>query len=475
MNLSSLLFLFIFLPAVMAAYFAVRRWTPRRGNGVLLAASLAFYAWGEPKFIYALAGIALLNWGLGLGMAPGRPGALRKAAFASALSIDIGVLFAYKYFGFVHGNILAALGSNAAPFSLALPLGISFFTFSMVSYAIDVYSGKYAPERHLSNFALYVTFFPKIAVGPISRYPEMAAELASRRETPGDVAAGIGRFVVGFGKKVFFAGHLGIIADNLFLLAEDGHPLSAASAWIGLIAYSLQIYFDFSGYSDMAIGLCRVFGFRIGENFNHPYAATSVTDFWRRWHMSLSSWFRDYVYIPMGGNRRSQPRVIFNLFVVWLLTGVWHGANWTFIAWGLMYFCLLMFERSTGLVKTAGLPLAKRLAMRGWTLLAVALCWAVFRSTSLSDAANYMGLLFGSSGVAFDAMAKSYLVNGGGVMALATICAFPVSNLLEKFAKNRGFTPAYHALCLVFLAATLVLSVLMCFKSSHNPAIYFQF
>ena len=448
----------------------------RCGNWVLLAASLFFYAWGEPRFIYMLAGVAFLNWILGLAMSPGKSnGALRKFAFGTALVVDIGLLFVYKYLGFVHGGILAAIGSADTPVAIALPLGISFFTFSMISYAVDVYSGKTAPASRPDDFLLYVSFFPKIAVGPIARYHEMRDALATRKETRADVSEGIARFIVGFGKKAIFAGHLGVIADNIFLLAEDGYPISAASAWIGVIAYSLQIYFDFSGYSDMAIGLCRIFGFRIGENFKYPYAATSVTDFWRRWHISLSLWFRDYVYIPLGGNRCSRQRVVFNLFLVWLLTGIWHGANWTFIVWGLMYFAFLMLERSLGLAKAECLPLLPRLAMRGWTLFVVALCWTVFRSSSLPDAITYFGLLFGSSGMLFDSMAESYLTNGGILMTVAAICAFPVSNVLKNLERRLRAATVAPVIRFAFLVMTLAVSVLMCFKSSHNPAIYFQF
>ena len=469
MVFSSAIFLFLFLPGLLALYYLPYRLGIRWRNAVLLLGSLFFYAWGEPRFVFIMVAEVFVNWLCGLFMdkAEGRP---RKAWLTIVLSVDIGTLFVFKYLGFLHRNILALSGSGAQAIEIALPIGISFFTFQIMSYAIDLYRRQVQVQKRFADLCLYVVLFPQLIAGPIVRYADVQDALRNRRESFALFSEGVDRFIIGLGKKVLLANYLAIIADNLFLLAEDGRPLSIATAWIGLLAYTLQIYFDFSGYSDMAIGLGRMFGFRFNENFNYPYAATSVTDFWRRWHISLSSWFRDYVYIPLGGNRRSPPRVVFNLFVVWLLTGVWHGANWTFIAWGLAYFAALMIERTLGLAKS------RRFPMRVWTLLVVMLCWALFRSSSLPDAAHYISLLFGAGGCLADWMALSYVVNGGTILLAGVLLAFPLVPTLKHWLKKSPMTSACwnvlrsFSLCIVFLVA-----VLACFKNAYNPFIYFNF
>ena len=470
MVFSSTVFLFLFLPALLALYYLPYRLGIGWRNAVLLLGSLLFYAWGEPTFVFVMLAEIAANWFCALFMdrAEGRA---RKAWLAAAISVDVGMLVVYKYLGFLHRNVLALCGSHAKAVEIALPIGISFFTFQIMSYAIDLYRRKVSVQKRPDDLCLYVALFPQLIAGPIVRYADVEDAIRNRRETFAQFSEGVCRFVVGLGKKVLLANYLAVIADNLFLLAGDGRPLSAATAWIGLLAYTLQIYFDFSGYSDMAIGLGAMFGFRFNENFDHPYAATSVTDFWRRWHISLSSWFRDYVYIPLGGNRRSRPRVVWNLFVVWLLTGVWHGANWTFVAWGLAYFLALLLERSLGLAKSRSLP------MRVWTILVVTLCWALFRSPTLPDAGRYVSLLFGAGGKFADWMAVSYLVNGGTVLLAGCVLALPVAPAVGRWLSRRG--PAVRAageiLRAAGLGAVLVASVLVCFKSAYNPFIYFNF
>lgn len=469
MVFSSTIFLFLFLPALLALYYLPYRLGIRWRNAVLLLGSLFFYAWGEPRFVFIMVAEVFVNWLCGLFMdrAEGRA---RKAWLSVALLVDIGTLFVFKYLGFLHRNILALSGSGARAIEIALPIGISFFTFQIMSYAIDLYRRQVQVQKRFADLCLYVALFPQLIAGPIVRYADVQHALSTRQETFALFSEGVNRFIIGLGKKVLLANYLAIIADNLFLLAEDGRPLSVATAWIGLLAYTLQIYFDFSGYSDMAIGLGRMFGFRFNENFDHPYAATSVTDFWRRWHISLSSWFRDYVYIPLGGNRRSPPRVVFNLFVVWLLTGIWHGANWTFITWGLAYFVALMIERTLGLAKS------RRFLVRVWTLLVVMLCWALFRSSSLPDAARYVSLLFGAGGRIFDPMAMTYLRSGGTILLAGVILSLPMVRALHHLS-DRCRIPAFlreaiasFAICAVFLA-----SLLDCLKAGHNPFIYFNF
>ncbi len=469
MVFSSTVFLFLFLPGLLALYYLPYRLGLLWRNSVLLLGSLFFYAWGEPRFVFIMLAEVFVNWLCGLFMDKAE-GRTRKIWLAVALVVDTGTLFVFKYLGFLHRNILALSGSGARAIEIALPIGISFFTFQIMSYAIDLYRRQVQVQKRFADLCLYVALFPQLIAGPIVRYADVQHALSNRQETFALFSEGANRFIIGLGKKVLLANYLAIIADNLFLLAEDGRPLSVATAWIGLLAYTLQIYFDFSGYSDMAIGLGRMFGFRFNENFDHPYAATSVTDFWRRWHISLSSWFRDYVYIPLGGNRRSAPRVVFNLFVVWLLTGIWHGANWTFIAWGLAYFVALMIERSLGLAKS------RRFPMRVWTLLVVMLCWALFRSSSLPDAARYVSLLFGAGGRVFDSMAMTYLRSGGTILLAGVILSLPMVRALHHLS-DRCHIPAVlcetissFAICAVFLA-----SLLDCLKAGHNPFIYFNF
>ena len=488
MVFSSTTFLFLFLPFLLAAYHLpdiAARLAGRHGvkpfrtschsfgveykNTVLLLASLFFYAWGEPRFVFIMAAEIVANWLLGLLIATST-GRRRRAFLLAAVALDIGVLFVFKYLGFLHRTWIAATGSSTKAIEIALPIGISFFTFQILSYVIDLYHGSVAVQRRPDRLALYVALFPQLVAGPIVRYADVEESLRNRLETFAQFSEGVRRFIMGLGKKVLLANYLAVIADNLFLLAGDGRDLSAAAAWIGLLAYTLQIYFDFSGYSDMAIGLGRMFGFRFNENFDHPYAATSVTDFWRRWHMSLSSWFRDYVYIPLGGNRRSPPRVVFNLFVVWLLTGIWHGANWTFIAWGLAYFAALMAERVLGIAKSRN-PL-----MRVWTMLVVMLCWTLFRASSLPDAARYISLLFGAGNAVFDPMAMTYLRNGGTILLSGAILSLPMARVWRHISDCSWIpfflreTIASFALCAVFLAA-----LLECLKAGHNPFIYFNF
>ncbi len=470
MVFSSTVFLFLFLPVLLALYYLPYRLGLRWRNAVLLAGSLLFYAWGEPRFVFAMLAEVAINWFCALFM-DRTEGRGRKTWLAVALSVDIGMLVVFKYLGFLHRNFLALSGSHAKAVEIALPIGISFFTFQIMSYAIDLYRKEVSVQKRPDDLCLYVALFPQLIAGPIVRYADVEDAIRGRTETFAQFSAGVSRFIVGLGKKVLLANYLGVIADNLFLLAGDGRPLSMATAWIGLLAYTLQIYFDFSGYSDMAIGLGAMFGFSFCENFDHPYAATSVTDFWRRWHMSLSGWFRDYVYIPLGGNRRSRPRVVWNLFVVWLLTGVWHGANWTFIAWGLAYFAALLFERSLGLAKSRSLP------MRIWTILVVMLCWALFRAPTLPDAGRYIALLFGAGGTLADRMAVSYLVNGGTVLLASSVLSLPVSSFLGHWMSRRSAIVRIvgETLRIVGLAIVFAASVLVCFKSTYNPFIYFNF
>jgi len=475
---SSTVFLLLFLPLLLIVYYnPFFRNRPFR-NYILLLFSLAFYAWGEPVFVFVLLLSILINWFFTLMIARQTDPKKRKRLLFFPITFDIGLIFIFKYLGFTMRNLGLLLGSASMQLNIVLPIGISFFTFQIMSYVFDVYRKKAPVQRNVLNVALYISLFPQLIAGPIVRYETVADQIMNRRENPGDFTAGVTRFIFGLGKKVLLANYVGLIADNIFAAAEG---LSAASAWLGIIAYALQIYFDFSGYSDMAIGLGWMFGFHFLENFNYPYIASSVTDFWRRWHISLSTWFRDYVYIPLGGNRVSQARWIFNIFAVWLLTGVWHGANWTFIVWGLYYFVFLLIEKLTGFDGKLGF------FSHAYTLLIVLIGWVIFRAESLPRAIEYLGYMFGAgaNGIVDD-LFRYYLSNGKWVLLAAAISCFP----LGKFIRNRllagpaqasgghlqgGLQTMMDLGKTAFTALIFVLSLLVCVNSTYNPFIYFNF
>ena len=342
MLFSSSVFLFLFLPVVLLVYYLpLRRW--RQGQNVfLLLASLGFYAWGEPWFVLVMLGSILANYGFGLWVdACKRAGRTCLPPLVAALAVNLGILFVFKYLTFTLG-ILNRLGAAFVIPGIELPIGISFFTFQALSYVLDVHRDRGEVQRSPLKVGLYISFFPQLIAGPIVKYETVAQQIDHRKETWTDFSAGCSRFIVGLGKKVLLSNQLAVVADRAFGL---GDGLSASFAWLGALCYTLQIYYDFSGYSDMAIGLGRIFGFRFNENFDHPYCADSVGTFWRRWHMSLTSWFRDYLYIPLGGNRGGTARTIRNLLIVWFCTGFWHGASWNFILWGLYFAAWLILER----------------------------------------------------------------------------------------------------------------------------------
>jgi D-alanyl-lipoteichoic acid acyltransferase DltB (MBOAT superfamily) len=465
MVFSSTIFLFLFLPFVLICYY--NPWLKSRGfrNGVLLLGSLGFYAWGEPFFVFVMILSIGVNWFLVILMDAHQDRKTRRRFLMPALVYDIGLLLVFKYLSFIAKNIGAVLKADSFSLNIALPIGISFFTFQIMSYTLDVYYRKAAAQKNFFNVALYISMFPQLIAGPIVRYETVAREISSRIETPEDFTEGVARFIIGLGKKTLIANYAGFIADRIFALNGN---LSVASAWLGAIAYTVQIFFDFSAYSDMAIGLGLMFGFHFLENFNYPYMAASITDFWRRWHISLSTWFRDYVYIPLGGNRVSKGRLGFNLFIVWLLTGIWHGANWTFVAWGLFYFVLLAMERFTGFEKKLG-PLS-----RVYTLLFVIIGWVLFRAESIALAGTYLGAMFGfgTAGLT-DEPFFLYFNNGKWVLLAGIIFSTPVGKLCkERLRRNMA---AYQIISSAGLILTFSLSLLACIKSTYNPFIYFNF
>ncbi|MDR3303180.1 MAG: MBOAT family protein [Treponema sp.] len=470
MVFSSTIFLFLFLPLALACYYNPV-WKGRGfRNGFLLLASLGFYAWGEPLFVAIMVLSILVNWALALVMARCETRRARKRWLTAAIGFDVALLVVFKYATFIARNLGLLFGNHGVALNIALPIGVSFFTFQIMSYVFDVYYKKATAQHNLVNLALYISMFPQLIAGPIVRYQTIAAEIEHRAENSDDFAAGMTRFVMGLGKKLLIANYAGFIADRLFAL--DG--LSVASAWLGALAYSLQIYFDFSGYSDMAIGLGRLFGFHFLENFDYPYMARSITDFWRRWHISLSAWFRDYVYIPLGGSRVAKPRLVLNLLVVWVLTGVWHGANWTFVVWGLAYFALIAVERFTGFatrLSSVGLGVLARV----YTLFCVLLLWVLFRAESLMMAGRYILALFGVGATGFvDETFWLYLSNAKWILLVGVLLATPVARWVGGVLACR-YIRVYRLASAVGVMVLFSVSLLICIKATYNPFIYFNF
>ena len=470
MSFGSRGFLFGFLPAVLVCYFLLpARWRTGR-NTVLLIFSLAFYCWGGVALLPALLVSCVGNWAAALWAAPGRRG--RKAVYGIALAGNLLMLGYFKYTGFLLEN-LQALGLDVTVPSIALPAGISFFTFQAMAYLTDVYRGTIPAERSLPRLTLFMAFFPQLLQGPILRYGEFAPALTQRQENSEDAAAGATRFCFGLAKKVLLADSLGVIADAAF---SSGDRLTMSLAWLGGIAYTLQLYFDFSGYTDMAIGLGRIFGFRLPENFNYPYISKSASEFWRRWHMTLSFWFRDYVYIPLGGNRCSRGRQILNLMAVWMLTGLWHGSAWNFVLWGLYYALLLMGEKFLWGKFLEKLPAAVR---HVYALVLIIIGWVLFRSGSLAQVGQMVAAMFGAApGGLWQPETAYYLHQFRWELLLAIPASLPVKQVLEERLAVRKGKGAQALLILgpkVLGFGLLGWSVVRLLSSTFRSFLYFQF
>lgn len=459
MIFSSIPFLYYFLPAVLAVYYL----TPRRGkNAVLLLASLFFYGWGEPKLLWLMVFTIAIFYLCGLAI--GRSEHHKKAWLVVSVCAGVGLLGLFKYADFFITSVNAATGMSLPLLKLALPVGISFYTFQCLSYTVDVYRGTVPPQKNPISFGAYVALFPQLIAGPIVRYAHVARELEERTHSWENVGMGLRRFVVGLSKKV-------ILADNLAMLAKlyrDSAEPSVAFAWLYAIAFTLNIYFDFSGYSDMAIGLGRMLGFHFPENFHYPYLSESVTEFWRRWHMSLGSWFRDYVYIPLGGNRVSKRKWVRNILVVWMLTGLWHGAAWNFVLWGLLFAALLMMEKAL-----PGLQRLPGVLRHGYVLLAVILSFVLFNADTLAQAGNDFSALFGLAGLPlFTAETGYYLRSYAPALVIACIGATPlVKQAAQKIGENRAFQMLEPVLWLGLLLVCTAYLV----DGSFSPFLYFRF
>ncbi len=462
-------FLFVFLPTVLVVYYAFLRKTTRAKNIFLLLASLFFYAWGEPVYVFLMIGTILSNWLLGILVDRFRGNKVAVTIILILLvAVNIGTLGWFKYSEFTVLQINRFAHTNIPVPVVALPIGISFFTFQAMSYVIDVYRKRGKVQYNPLNVGLYVSLFPQLIAGPIVRYETVAEQIEHREENFSDFSAGVVRFCIGLGKKVLVANNMAVIADNAFgLIINGGFQASAGMAWLGAIAYTFQIFFDFSGYSDMAIGLGQMFGFHFEENFNYPYMSKTVSEFWRRWHISMQTWFRDYVYIPLGGNRVSKLRLVFNLFVVWLLTGMWHGANWTFIAWGLMYFVILTFERFSGL--------GQKNYRWGhvYTMLLVVIGWVIFRSTGMGNAFIYIKAMFGIGAKGLvDKAVWAYIAQNWIYFVFAVIGSAPILPKLDEKLKGNWVWQAVYA---VGVIVCLVVSVSFISNNAYNPFIYFNF
>ena len=461
MLFSGIPFLYYFLPTVLLLYFLVP-W--KLQNTVLLLSSLVFYGWGEPKLLLLMVFTIVLFFFCGLAIE--RAGERKRKKFWLTVSvvISLGLLGLFKYADFFIGSVNAVTGLSLPFLRLALPVGISFYTFQCLSYTVDVYRGNVPAQRDPIAFGAYVALFPQLIAGPIVRYVDVARQLEDRSTTWEDALCGARRFLAGLAKKV-------LLADSFALLAQayrDSAEPSVLFAWLYAIGFTFQIYFDFSGYSDMAIGLGRILGFRFVENFNYPYLSKSITEFWRRWHMSLGSWFRDYVYIPLGGNRVSRGRWVFNILTVWMLTGLWHGAAWNFVLWGLLYAVFLLLEKWV-----PGLQRLPGLLRRGYTMLVVVLGFVLFNGESLAQAGGDLAALFGFGGLPLVTDHALYCLRSFAVLlAVACIGATPVPKKAFSALENTGFGPVFAAIAMVF---ALLVTTAFLVDGSFSPFLYFRF
>lgn len=453
MIFSSASFLFAFLPCVAIVYYLLRSRTAR--NVFLTLVSLFFYAWGEPWFVLVMLLSILINWFIALRIGAGEH---KKAWLVVGLVCDLGLLAVFKYLGFLMENVNWIFRLSLPVPQIVLPIGISFFTFQAISYIIDVYRGDGRVQKNLMNVCLYISFFPQLIAGPIVRYQTFDDQITTRRETLDDFCEGVRRFIVGLAKKVLLANNLAALADTAFAMKTT--ELSLVGTWLAAASYMLQLYFDFSGYSDMAIGLARMFGFHLLENFNLPFIARSIAGFWKRWHISLTSWFRDYLYFPLGGSRVSKGRLLFNMGVVWVLTGFWHGAQWTYLAWGFLFFVLQAFERFSG----AGKWLEKHRIGHLYVFLVVMIASVVSRADSIPHALDLYRSMFGLDGSAiFDDTARMFLREYGVFLAAGVLCCLPVPKRIPDAVRGVGLAVAG------FVAITYVV------MGSYNPFIYFNF
>ncbi len=470
MVFSSLVFLFIFFPLTLFFYFVVKN--DKLKNIVLVIASLIFYSWGEPVWVCLLIFSSVLDYTVSLGIEKYRGQKITKLFIALSVVINLGLLMAFKYSGFFISTINSVFNIALRVPAFSLPIGISFYTFQTMSYSLDVYKGEVKAQKSFIDFLMFVSLFPQLIAGPIVRYSDIDTQIAHRTITVEKFADGMTRFMAGLGKKVLIANYAGSLASSLL---ENVESAAVLSVWVGVLLYAFQIYFDFSGYSDMAIGLGHMFGFDYPENFIYPYISTSITDFWRRWHITLSTFFRDYVYIPLGGNRVKLPRQIFNLFIVWTLTGLWHGASWNFVIWGLYYFVFLCLEK---FVLKNILDKTPKVIRWIYSMFVVLIGWMIFYFEDFSAMKTAFSVAFGASGNALsDPVMSAMIVNNIPFIIIAAIACVPVAKLvksgIDKLQKRSPVArPIFNT---VFNVVMLVLCVTSLAGSTYNPFLYFRF
>lgn len=466
MVFSSTIFLCVYLPLVLLGYYIC----PKKGRNLfLLIVSLVFYAWGEPKYVFLMIFSILVNYIFGRLMDKNRGRQKRmKLLLVLSVVIDLGLLSVFKYTDFIITNVNAIFGSSFDLLKIALPIGISFYTFQAMSYTIDVYRDDVRVQKNLIDFGMYITMFPQLIAGPIVRYADVQDQLAERSVTTADFSEGVMRFVVGLGKKVLLANQMGAVWSEIYALGGD---VSALMAWTGAIAYTFQIYFDFSGYSDMAIGLGRMFGFKFPENFRYPYQSVSITDFWRRWHITLSTWFKEYLYIPLGGNRYGLARQALNLLIVWSLTGFWHGAGWNFVMWGLYYFVILFIEKLFLLKALDKLP---KLFRHVYALLLIVIGWVIFASDDVGVLLPYLGSMFGANG-AVGGMDVYTLFTKAVLLIICCVASTELPKRLFLSATGAMNEKAAFTIKSVMTIALLALSMILLIGDSYNPFLYFRF
>lgn len=467
MVFSSLTFLLLFLPVVLLIYFAV----PRQGkNAVLFIFSLLFYAWGEPIYVVLMIFSTILDYTCGWIVNKYRGTQKAKIGLVVSVCVNLALLYVFKYSDFLITSLNSVLGTSISPLNLPLPIGISFYTFQTMSYTIDVYRGDAKVQKNILSFGAYVSLFPQLIAGPIVRYQDIADQLNVRTHSFDTFGDGVKRFVTGLGKKVLLANNIGLLWSTIS--ATNTENLTALAAWLGIIAFAFQIYFDFSGYSDMAIGLGKMFGFEFLENFNYPYISKSVTEFWRRWHISLGTWFRDYIYIPLGGNRKGLPIQIRNIAVVWLLTGFWHGASWNYVLWGVFYGVLLIAEK---MFLLKWLKKAPSFVGRLYTAFAVLMGWVLFAFEDFGKGFAYLKTMFGGGAGWVNGNAMYQLFSYLPLLVICLIASTPlVKKMYEKFSCKVG-EGILLTTDTVRITGIMLLSVAYLISGSYNPFLYFRF
>ena len=470
MIFSSIFFLFVFLPITLFLYYIVP-WKLK--NFMLLLCSLIFYAWGEPVYVFLMLFSIIFNYLSGIeidGYRENENTKMLRYSFWFTVVVNLAILGFFKYYGFLINNLNTILPFEIPYKELSLPIGISFYTFQTLSYIIDVYKGVVPVQKNFVSFGAYVTMFPQLIAGPIVRYTDVDAQLSKRTHSLYKFGQGVSWFLRGLGKKVLLANNIGMTYDAIAAILPAER--SVLTAWIGCVAYAMQIYFDFGGYSDMAIGLGKMFGFEFIKNFDYPYISKSVTEFWRRWHISLGTWFREYVYIPLGGNRVSKAKHIRNILIVWMLTGFWHGAAWNFMLWGLYYGLLLLAEKLFLAPKLERLP---QKVQQTYCFILVLFGWVLFFSPTLKDAFVYIGNMFGIGGSGFiDSTGLYYLTSNLILLVICALCSTPwLWKKFRRFTLQKGKYPSVAAA--VVYTAIFILSIAYLVNATYNPFLYFRF